>query len=990
MTGVTARIIRRLLREPPTGGGEIYSRMFEDAVAIGDGFSNSVVSGEVDVGTLSHDGPATPEQISLWLPVTGTVSSTATATCEYKESSSGTWIDGHPLYRVRPSFSTSPAVGGAVADGFAWVILDLTPGTEYDVRVTVTDGANQSVKTLTHTTRALPAASGATTVTVSAGSTAAQIASAINGAAAGAVIELEDGTYNLTGSISITSGGGSGSTKYVRGASRTGVVLTRSTVGSFFSLNGDISDLVIERMTLEGNGVDQDGDSATSYTTVLDQQTDTTTQTRITLRNVTATGIDRGVYLYDGQGVLVHDNTLEGNNLWQTSPTNFLGSNRTWNDDGLNLAGAGNCGFNNLLKGFGDTTAYAQHVGNDVTHNGTAIHFYRNEIRNSCDDPIEVDHGRRNLTFYDNRCHNTINCDSIDPLYGGPWICARNIVINPYRVNTHKWNDTNTGQFLYNNTYVATESLGTDADVANWYQPNNGAQRSYGYRNNLHVYRGDGQSIWLESTTHNPIDWTHNAWYPNRQIQWGGIYANLAAAQAGLGATTPIFSGSTQRMANDVITVNNPWTTTVTLGATAATEVTDTYTPVLSSGDNAKNAGVAIPGITDGFTGAAPDIGAVIEGRSSVVYGDRSAVPEYISSMTDYQVRQMTGTYAPTNGNETMEDVTPSEWLTSDPASNQGLPSVINAWCGGGKGIGTKLIVHGGGHDDSANNGVYVFDYRGTTKPTGWTLPDISAVSAVVNASQTYSDGRPTSIHSYDGQVYAHDLDTFFRFGGANYNTAGGFTDAAFKYNFATDTWTQLPDYPGTPFPEATCCYDEASGKILVTFPDQANAAFYRIVANTWSSVKSASGAREPCMAYDHTRSRALLMGDGNAYRVIIDWSAETLTFASISATGATALIGDNALAAFYDEDADCFWIFGGGSASPGYGTIYRIAGGELDSTSGVAVTSHALSVNMAAAGFETPYNGSFGRFIFMRDWRAIGFVTRTDAAPYVIKLPEV
>src|SRR6185436_18610311 len=112
-----------------------------------------------------------------------------------------------------------------------------------------------------------------------------------------------------------------------------------------------------------------------------------------------------------------------------------------------------------------------------------------------------------------------------------------------------------------------------------------------------------------------------NAHFPNRQIQWGGVYANLAAAQSGLSNTTPIFSGTNRRMLNDVITINNPWTTTLTLGANSSVEVTDTVTPILASGNAAKNGGVAIPNITDGFTGAAPDIGALIAGRAIPLWG---------------------------------------------------------------------------------------------------------------------------------------------------------------------------------------------------------------------------------------------------------------------------------------------------------------------------------------------------------------------------------
>ena len=81
---------------------------------------------------------------------------------------------------------------------------------------------------------------------------------------------------------------------------------------------------------------------------------------RLTIRNITATGVDRFVYI-NGEiySCLVYDNTATGNNSWSRSPTDFLGTNVTWNDDGLHLPGNGNCGFNNTLTGFGDGLAYA-------------------------------------------------------------------------------------------------------------------------------------------------------------------------------------------------------------------------------------------------------------------------------------------------------------------------------------------------------------------------------------------------------------------------------------------------------------------------------------------------------------------------------------------------------------------------------------------------------------------------------------------------------
>jgi hypothetical protein len=238
---------------------------------------------------------------------------------------------------------------------------------------------------------------------------------------------------------------------------------------------------------------------------------------------------------------------------------------------------------------------------------------------------VEADHSHRNVAIYDNRCHNCMTAVSFDPAYGGPVLYARNYAINVSRDKTVKVGAVNktSGYFIYNNTTLSTQTTPN-----NWqlYQtPDAGQQDGFGFRNNVFVHRNLGQySLVFDAAGYSTVDFTHNSFYPNNDFYWEGTnFGHLASAQANIGPTTPIFSGA-KRHANDNITVSNPWTTTITLGATYATEVTATYVPVISAGDAAKNSGVAIPNITDGFSGPAPDRGAIIEGRPVPQYGDRT------------------------------------------------------------------------------------------------------------------------------------------------------------------------------------------------------------------------------------------------------------------------------------------------------------------------------------------------------------------------------
>lgn len=567
------------------------------------------------IGTLTHDGPATPEQISLFLPITGNLPQTAVATVRYKVSGQSLWHTGHPLYRIRPSMSDTPDVG-IVPDAFAWPIIDLKPATTYDVEVTVTSGNVSNVLNATFTTRSLPAEAGSPNKTINPGTTASGIQSVLDSLNPGDVLLIKNGTYNLSTYLLLNRSGTVNNPIYIRGESRTGVIL--SNPNQVLEIAA-ASDVVVENLTLKGSGIDS-GVNASSG--AIGFVSSGPMKTRITVRNLTMTGFDTGIAAdKEISQFLAYDNTLVGNNTWIPS---LINTNATWNDDAIRIPGFGNCVFNNSLRGFGDTFSFAQHSTQVI-----GVHFYRNDVSMGGDDGFEVDEGQRNLSIYDNKLRNIMTFVSLDPLFGGPLVVARNIAINIGRT-PFKWNSTNSGQFIYNNTIIRTtgkywvDSPGSSAE-AGWYQPNNGGQNSYGYRNNIMIYQGAGnQMIRLDNSGHNPVDFTHNSWFPDLIFQWPeGRSANLAQAMSGLPDSTPVFSGTKRRMQNDNITISSPWISPIALAANYLTEVTTSLTPLLAPGTTPKNSGTIIPNITDGFTGGAPDRGALIEGRGLPQYGDR-------------------------------------------------------------------------------------------------------------------------------------------------------------------------------------------------------------------------------------------------------------------------------------------------------------------------------------------------------------------------------
>ncbi|MFC1479609.1 hypothetical protein ACFL6F_03335 [Planctomycetota bacterium] len=557
------------------------------------------------LGDLSHDGPATPEQISMYMPVKGELDTSAKAAVRYRETSEeDKWKDAHPLHRIRPKHTA----GRTVSDAFAGVITGLKPGVSYAVEVTVTLGEDKQVKKLTAVTRPLPPAAGKATKIIKAGSSSAEVKSVFNGAGPGDVIQFENGTYAVDG-LQMKKSGTKEKPIYFRGESRQGVILKDPTGTIIQFLPAD--NIIIENLTLEGSKTDSGTSAASKGVSFWNGGKQ---QERTTIRNVTFNGVDMGVVSWGNtKEILVYDCTLLGNNKWEAS---FINTNLTWNDDGIRVPGSGHAVFNNTLTGFGDSVAVAAGMNN------IGVHFYRNDIRMTGDDAFESDYGVRNITFYDNRIHNAMTHISVDPMHGGPFFAFRNIAINIGR-GPYKLNNKNTGFFLYNNTVVRTKGRAGWG----WVQYANGPLVAWGYRNNILIFLGGKKLMAMEPRGMNPIDFNHNAWYPEGSVWWsksGGSFGSMADARKKLAAVKPVFGTCTKRHENDIICEPDPFEEKIEFGADYMKMLTKLYVPKLKEKALPREAGVAIPGITDGFEGKAPDMGAIITGRPLPVWGDRN------------------------------------------------------------------------------------------------------------------------------------------------------------------------------------------------------------------------------------------------------------------------------------------------------------------------------------------------------------------------------
>lgn len=592
-----------------------------------------------NIAALQHAGPATPHQLSVILPFTGTVPSTVGATVRYRQAGATSWTTGHPLSRVRPELAQNPGAAGAVTPGFSWPIIDLNPGTSYEVEVTLTDsnGGATEVRTATFTTRALPEATGAPNKFATPGMNGAALRALVSTLQPGDVLELPAGIYDITDSRwQIDANGTESQPIVIRGASKTGTIVRNS--------NGEImvylvygNHLRFENFTLQGLA----GDSGTNGGNAAFFGWSNARPQNIVIRDMNIVGVDKCLIGTAMDRVMFYNNVCYGNNQWNADflipSATYPNGNRTWNDDATNMPGTGNVSFNNTYEGFGDCASFAFGGHADVQNIG--IYFYKNKYRKCGDDLVEVDHLYGPGGFYDNEAYNVMTCISIDPLYGGPFLYARNICVNPGR-QVYKLTDGNSNYAIYNNTIISTDKYQTlQAGILSFYafmDPNNftagNPQANWSMRNNIFLSCAGAQrplywetGFWPDQSDGIPrVDWTHNSWGLGADTRFTvqpNTWADLATAQANVPDTKGYFTNATKRFTNDTVLACQPFTDTVTLGADFLTEVTATYNLSVKNGETAKNSGVVIANITDGYSGVAPDRGAIIAGRAAVTYG---------------------------------------------------------------------------------------------------------------------------------------------------------------------------------------------------------------------------------------------------------------------------------------------------------------------------------------------------------------------------------
>ncbi len=263
-----------------------------------------------------------------------------------------------------------------------------------------------------------------------------------------------------------------------------------------------------------------------------------------------------------------------------------------------------------------------------------AIDYYNNYMTNFHDNAFEIDGSMHNVRVMRNMMVNSASqpfCNQ--PAIGGPVYWIRNIAYHAPGGSTRMTNGA-PGVLFYNNTILTETSAGSSAN-AHW-------------RNNLMLGENSAPAIFSVNTNTNYSSSDYNGFRPNPgapfSFQWNsppwGVaadYSGLLADPARRGpnplqtrqfATLAEYSRATHQDVHSVevdydVFMNVPRLDAKDLKSVQRLYKAEDFDFGLKAGSAAVDRGVVLNNVTDGFTGIAPDLGALESGLPKPHYGPR-------------------------------------------------------------------------------------------------------------------------------------------------------------------------------------------------------------------------------------------------------------------------------------------------------------------------------------------------------------------------------
>lgn len=250
----------------------------------------------------------------------------------------------------------------------------------------------------------------------------------------------------------------------------------------------------------------------------------------------------------------------------------------------------------------------------DLDRQPSSIDIYNNDIHLSNDDFVESDGGVHNIRIYQNRGVNAAhNGYSAQPMFGGPVYFFRNIAYNIPNGGAFKLSASPAGIIAYHNTMIAEQAARDPYTNAH-------------FRNNLFLGRdmpNKGIMNWAFGSAQYSSD--YNGYRPNRNV--AKQYSWLAPP-----ATTwkdfATLAEMKQATGQEAHGIEVDYDSFEGLAAPDFNRRYHVYHAMdlnfrLKTGAKAIDAGQVLPTINDGYSGKAPDLGALEAGQPEPHYGPR-------------------------------------------------------------------------------------------------------------------------------------------------------------------------------------------------------------------------------------------------------------------------------------------------------------------------------------------------------------------------------
>jgi len=257
--------------------------------------------------------------------------------------------------------------------------------------------------------------------------------------------------------------------------------------------------------------------------------------------------------------------------------------------------------------------------------------FYGNDVSNMHDNCFETDGGMHNMRVFRNRCFNAaVGAMSPQPIFGGPVYFIRNVVYNsvygPLKIQADP-----SGILVYQNTYVGEIQQITPASNLH-------------FRNNL-IMGTKARPALFAIDTHTP--WSssdYNGFFVNTDaeysFQWNSPPAGArvdytSAREVRRFKTLAEYQRATGQDAHSRAVDYSVFVNAAPPDFTDPTKLAspDAVDLRLKPRSRAVDAGTVLPGLTDGFAGRAPDLGAYEQGAELPHYGPRTAATRELSTV---------------------------------------------------------------------------------------------------------------------------------------------------------------------------------------------------------------------------------------------------------------------------------------------------------------------------------------------------------------------